>query len=180
MSENKENDVLAYIDDDGVCRIKLIGEIRYNSSAKGFIDFVSEKVAEDEVKDVIVDLRKCDYIDSTNIGVLAKIATIQKDKDAPKKPTLIYCRESKVNSAIEDVSINPLFDVRFCGTNENGNNPLDDGYNYKRLPKEETTKLEISKIMYATHKILSDLSETNKEKFKSVVECLAESVQKKH
>jgi len=174
MNNNKENDVLVYIDDEGVCRIKLVGEIRYNSSAKGFIDFVNANVAKDNVIDVTVDLRKCDYIDSTNIGVLAKIATLQKQKNA-KKPIFIYCRDSKVYSAIDDVNINQLFDIHFCGANEPIYNTDDNIKGYERLPKKETTKLEITKIMYATHKLLSDLDESNKEKFKSVVECLEES-----
>jgi anti-anti-sigma factor len=174
-SKNESNDgnVLAYIDDTGACKIKLVGEIRYNSNVKGFMDFVSTKVAEEKITDVVVDLRKCDYIDSANIGVLAKITALQQQKNA-KKPTLIYPEDSKVYDTIDDVKIHQLFELRI---DKEGQENLD--FDYQELPREETTQLEIAKIMLATHKHLSDLNDSNKEKFKSVVKYLSESILKK-
>jgi len=167
MGNEKEGSVLAHIGKNGVCNIKLVGQIRYNSSAKGFMDFVSANVADRKVKDVIVDLRTCEYIDSTDIGVLAKIATLQENK-GEKKPTLVYCEESSVSQAISDVSVNLLFDV-YVGKEiseqelyevENSNYSLD----------------EITKIMYDSHKLLCDLDDLNKEKFGKTVILLKESV----
>jgi anti-anti-sigma factor len=169
MKNETGSNVLVYIDNDGICRIKLVGEIRYSSSAKGFMDFVNTEVVDEKIKDVIVDLRECDYIDSTDIGVLAKIATLQQGK-GEKKPMLIYSEESKIFSAVADVKINPLFDVRIGkSTDENSGE-------FHELKNPKTTKYEITKLMYSTHKILSDLDDENKEKFESVVKYLGESV----
>ena len=166
-----ENGVLVNIDDEGVCRIKLVGEIRYDSSAKGFIEFVNSKLVDKNVRDVIIDSHACDYIDSTNIGILVQIAAVQERKGM-RKPTLFYSEDSKIYDAINDVNINPFFDVRFCD---------DTGYqfdNYEPLHKSETTKLEIAKIMYSTHKALWDVNETNKKKFDLVVDYLKKEVKR--
>jgi|GEM_PF-1070202 len=167
MGNEKEGSVLAHIGENGVCNIKLVGQIRYNSSAKGFMDFVSTSVADKKVRDVIVDLRTCEYIDSTDIGVLAKIATLQESK-GEKKPTLVYCEKSSVSQAISDVSVNLLFEV--CVGKEVSEQELDD------VKNSDYSLDEITRIMYDTHKLLCDLDDLNKEKFGITVNLLKESV----
>jgi len=167
MVNKTESNVLVYIDDNGVCKIKLVGQIKYGSNAKGFGEFVNTKVVQRSVTDVIVDLRECDFIDSTNIGNLVKIAKIQQEKGA-KLPTLVYAEDSKIASTISEVSIATLFDV--CIDKEMGEN------SYENVGNAETTQAELAKIMYDNHKILSDLNSVNKEKFEMVMKYLGESV----
>ena len=170
MDNKVEGNVLVCIDDDGVCRIKLVGNIRYDSSSKGFMDFVNAEIPNEKVKDVIVDMRECSYIDSTDIGILAQIALIQSEK-RQKKPTIIYSdtsqEESSVIQAVSDVNVNSLFDL-YIGKDIN-----ESGYN--KLGNFDCSQYEVSKIMYATHKLLSDLDESNKKRFESVVKYLGES-----
>lgn len=167
MENKSESNVLVYIDDNGVCKIRLVGQIKYGSNAKGLSEFVNTKVAEESVKDVIVDLRECDFIDSTNIGNLGKIAKLQQEKGA-KKPTLVYSEDSKVISAIEDVNMDVLFEV--CVDKEMGDN------DYEDVGGVDTNKNELAKIMLDSHKFLSDFNDSNKKKFESVVKYLSGEV----
>jgi len=167
MDDKSGSNVWVYISDDGICEIKLVGQIKYGTTAKGFSEFVSTKVAEEKVKDVIVDLRECEFIDSTNIGTLAKIATIQHGKGA-KKPTLVYCEDSKIAAALNDVYVKQLYNVSV--------NKEFGCHDYKDVGNAQTTQLELTKIMYEGHKLLCDLNSKNKEKFESVVKYLGESV----
>jgi anti-anti-sigma regulatory factor len=84
MSNLKDSGVLVNIDDNGICRIKLVGDLRYDSSAKGFIEFVNTKLTDEKISDIIIDTQDCDYIDSTNVGILGQIARIQTQKGAKK------------------------------------------------------------------------------------------------
>jgi anti-anti-sigma regulatory factor len=162
-----KNNVWVYIGDDGVCEIRLVGQIKYGTTAKGFSEFVNAKVSDSSVKDVIVDLRECDFIDSTNIATLAKIAALQQGKGA-KKPTLVYCEDSKIADTIDDVYVKELYGV--CVNKEMG------GHNYEDVGSAETNQYELTKIMYEGHKLLASLSSANKERFESVVKYLGESV----
>ena len=171
MDTKQDGNVLVCFNDDGVCNIKLVGNVRYDSTSKGFMDFVNTKLLDEAVTDVVVDIRECEYIDSTDIGILASIAMTQKEKSAPK-PTIIYSEtkeESSVMRAISDVNVSVLFDLL-------ESEEISAACKFNKLEAKDCSQHEYSKIMYKTHKILSDLDESNKKKFESVMKYLTESV----
>lgn len=167
IEDKSESNVLVYISDDGICEIKLVGQIKYGTTAMGFNEFVNTKVASESVKDVIVDLRECDFIDSTNIAILARIAALQAGKNV-KKPTLVYCEGSEIAAAIDDIHVKELYEV--CTNKETC------GCDYKNIENIPANQYDLTKIMYEGHKLLSNLNLANKEKFESVVKYLGESV----
>jgi anti-anti-sigma regulatory factor len=177
MGSQKEGDVLVNIGKDGVGRIKLIGEIRYDSSAKGFVEFVNTKLIDESVAEVIIDAHACDYIDSANIGILAQIAMMQENKGA-KKTKIFYSEDSKVYGDVENMNINSLFDVVFCGGGKCAYDWCDSG-DYEKLPKHELSQTELAEIMFDTHETLYNMGEKNKAKFESVMEYLKKSRRQK-
>ena len=164
--ENESN-VLVHIDGKGICKLKLVGQIKYDSNAKGLNEFINANIVEKNMKHVIVDLRECDFIDSTDIGHLVRIAKVQQEKGA-EKTTLVYFENSSVAAAIESVNVACLFEV--CVDCEMGDN------HYENLANIHASKPELAKIMLNNHKILSDLNDENKIKFESVVKYLSGEV----
>ncbi|HQM45359.1 MAG TPA: STAS domain-containing protein, partial [Smithellaceae bacterium] len=53
--------------------IKLIGEVRYQLGC-AFDDFLKRLFAKDDFRDIVIDLTETRMIDSTCLGLLAKIA----------------------------------------------------------------------------------------------------------
>ncbi|MDR0304729.1 MAG: STAS domain-containing protein [Chitinispirillales bacterium] len=169
MDDKVKGNVLVCTDDVGVCKIKLVGSVRYDSSMKGFMDFVKAEIIDKDIEDVIIDMRDCEYIDSSDIGVLAQIGLTQQEKGA-KKPIIIYSgpkEASSVLQAITDVNVNSLFEI-FVDA-EVGND------NYNELKNSYCNQHEFSKLMYKNHKLLSDLNESNRKRFESVLKYLGES-----
>jgi len=178
MGSQKEGDVLVNIGNDGVGRIKFIGEIRYDSSAKGFLEFVNTKLSDINVTEIVIDAHACDYIDSANIGILAQIAIMQENKGA-EKTKIFYSEHSKVYGDIDNMNINSLFDVIFCSGGKCTNYNWCDNNDYEKLPKHELTQAELAEIMHDTHETLYSMNEKNKEKFESVMEYLKRSRRQK-
>ena len=69
------------------CFIKLVGHVHYSNSA-GFEQFVADIINKGIIDNILIDLSETTGIDSTNLGLVAKLAnyTISSHK---KKITLI-------------------------------------------------------------------------------------------
>ncbi|WP_156498460.1 STAS domain-containing protein, partial [Oleiphilus sp. HI0079] len=66
-------------DCSGVYILKLVGEVRLNACST--IDSVIEKISENpNFRSLVVDLSETDHLDSTTLGMLAKLAVKAKEK----------------------------------------------------------------------------------------------------
>ncbi|MGV6808037.1 MAG: STAS domain-containing protein [bacterium] len=88
--------------------LKLEGDVRLTLCTS--IDQYMQTIFEgDEVKDVIVDLLDAEGMDSTTLGLLAKLA-IYTDQKFHLKPTL-FCTDQSLLQIIESMGIDDLFDI---------------------------------------------------------------------
>jgi len=153
---------------DGNIFIKLIGDIKYSYSNQfnSFIDSIFEK---NSSEDVIIDLTETNYIDSTNLGLLAKIARFQK-KLNDKKVTIISDHQN-----ITDILESMGFDMVFILIKSDDIGRVD----YKdiaSIPNEGDR--ETAKLMLDAHKELAELNEKNSNTFKDVVTYLQNELDK--
>ena len=91
-----EDGKILYARQDRCCFFKLIGEIRQTISS-GFDVTISKMLSEGLTETFIIDLRETSYIDSTNLGLLAKIARGAFEKKA-LKPTIVSGTEISVRA----------------------------------------------------------------------------------
>jgi len=156
----EENNFL-YFKYDHTYIIKLEGEVRYTKCAdlEKFINFIFGK---NTIENIIIDLKETQYLDSTCLGLLAKMANyLITNKN--KKPTIIS-NKGNINHILKGVGFNKVFHI------------------IKRYPQniEELSRISIDdkdnidtdmgKMIMEAHEELFKLNKKNKETFKDVVE----------
>ncbi len=84
---------IRYAKQDGVCVLKLTGDIRYTTGPAAVISrsldtFFDKLFATGDFQDVVVDMTETTAIDSTNLGLLARLYTWMQEHGG-RKPTLV-------------------------------------------------------------------------------------------
>lgn len=88
--------------------IRLVGDIKY-TVCSGFDKFIDDIFNEANPVDVLIDLTEASYIDSTNLGLLAKIAKLM-DARHKRKVTIISTNDD-INTILVSVGFDEVFDI---------------------------------------------------------------------
>ncbi len=154
---------LMYAVHQGTYVIKLIGDVRVPicPTLDGFIE---RMFADDRLRSILVDLSQTDLIDSTALGLLAKIA-VKTRKRFSQNPVILSTRPD-INRILDTMGFEKVFSI------------------VHEAPAAEMTLAEpptvvcsdktmCEKVLEA-HKVLMSLSEQNHETFKDVIAVLEE------
>ena len=160
-----KDDKILYAIKDNVCLIKLIGLIQC-STVSGFDLFIRQISQDESIKYVLIDLCETDYMDSTNLGLLAEIARFMIKK-YNRKPTIISTN-NKVTALIENMGFKKIFII------VKGLEDFTD--ELKEIPGVEQDDLEKASMILEAHKAIMEISDQNKSIFKDVVEILEEQI----
>ena len=141
--------------------IKLVGDVRVTlcTSFKSYIDGI---FSGDPIVSVLIDLTETKALDSTTLGLLAKIAMHEGIAEGVKP--LIITQNKSILRLLESMGFEDIFTIR------------------KKLPSEEAELTEIpfvsgkesqtcSEVIEA-HKALMSLNAENKHAFKDLVSAL--------
>ncbi len=144
---------------------KLSGKLRYTDSG-AFDSIVTNLVKNHKCKNVIVDLNLTTYMDSTNLGILARLAggifAYSHDKIS------IISKNVDIISLLENCGFEQI-----CNIISTYNDPQLENLSLKEMDDQ---KREKSSMMYESHKYLAEMNKENKLKFKDVVEILKKSI----
>ena len=148
---------------------KLTGNLKYISSGKfdAFLDQLLEK--DRNFEEAMIDLSEAEYIDSTNLGFLARIAEFMSDKYCKK--VTIYSPNNEINTVLESVGFDEVF-VLVKDTSKAFND-------VSEISPSEIKERERTLMMLESHQALMKVSEKNIPVFKSCVELLQSSLDKK-
>jgi len=149
--------------------IKLIGDIRYTMSCS-VDDFLEQSFARENGGDMLIDFSEVECIDSTSLGLLAKVANFMRERFT-RKVALISPNQD-VTQLLDSVGFTEVFEIR-----QDGAFPLE---GMQRLRLLEPTKAELTKTMFEAHQVLSDMNEKNRETFKDVVDALRNKLSEKN
>jgi anti-anti-sigma factor len=138
--------------------IQLIGDIRYHVS--NLLDVVINQSCNfNEIERIFVDLRETLFIDSTNLGLLAKI--VKKSQEYKlKKPALISTNED-VNIILRSMSFDDVFEFLECPPND-----------FSELHFIEISGVDEQPsihLYFDAHKTLMEMNENNYQEFSEVV-----------
>lgn len=146
---------------DTICVIKMVGRIAYRISPN--FDLFLEKVKDrSQVKNFVVDLTEATYIDSTNLGLLAKLNRFSRTKSSC--PPTIISTNVTINTLLLNIGLSSIFDIV--------DNANDIQSTFDKLPHMKDAGDRIAEIMRKTHQELAEMSKTDKELFKDVVRYL--------
>ena len=145
--------------------IKIIGPARY-TNCTDFNNFVNTIISKSAFQDILLDLRETDFIDSTNLGLIAKLAGAVFTK-FQRRMTVI-----STNLDINDLLINTGFDQIMLIID----NPQEFVTGLNVLPDTPSTERDLAKMMLDAHMELTQLNGVNKQEFKTVVDMLTKTV----
>ena len=145
---------------------KFTGTLKYTSSSK-FDTFLDNLLGnKPDFEDVLIDLSEAVFLDSTNLGFLARIAEFMSEKYGKK--VTIYSPKEEINKLLESVGFDEVFVL------------------VKNIDKQEKDLTEISsakdaersrsEMMLDAHKALINVCKKNADKFCDVVDLLQKSV----
>lgn len=144
--------------------LKLKGNLKFTGSF-GF-DRLVDTMVDKDLDNVLLDLNDASYIDSTNLGIIARIAEELRTRD--KRLTILSSNED-VNDILSSVGFDKVALI------------LKKEEELSGLQEIETLKLrdrEMAESMIRAHKSLISLYHANKEVFQDVVELMEADVKK--
>ena len=160
MAESNTGKAL-YAIHQGTYVLKLIGEIRVPICAT-LDNFIENMFRDKQLNSVLIDLSKTQIIDSTALGLLAKIA-IQTRKRFKRKP-LIISTEPDVTRILDTMGFEKVFNIVHEAPVKSPSMT-----EMPNIPCDERNAFE--KVLEA-HRILMDMNERNHETFRDVVAAL--------
>jgi len=141
--------------------LRFIGDIRYPLSPS--IDrFLEEIFASSKPAGFVIDLTDTDSIDSTNLGLLARLAKRMKTLDS-RRITLVSNR-TDINSVLNSMALDEVFDLV-----EDTRLETDAA---QQVPQEDADRETLAHTLIEAHRALMDLNEHNREMFREVVASL--------
>ena len=150
---------------------KLTGTLKYTIGSK-FDAFLDNLLAEgDYIGDVFIDLSEAAFLDSTNLGFLARISEYITDKNGKK--VTIYSPDNDINMLLESVGFDEVFIIITDKDTETAS-----GAPLAEIPAALTEERQRSLMMLDAHRALMKISEKNTDTFRNVVELLEQSIKK--
>ena len=156
-----ESGAAFYVRQGNTYILKLIGDIRYTMGC-ALGDFLDRLFTHTDYNDIIVDLTETHSIDSTSLGLLAKIANFNLQHFAHK--TTLLSTNPDVNQILDSMGFYDIFNIRDTGEAITAA--------LQQLAIDAPCKDELTRIVYEAHQTLSDLNPRNQEAFKGVLDGL--------
>ena len=159
-----QSSILVGLDKKNNFWIKLVGDVRLPWCIS--LDTYCEKVIKQpELQSVFIDLTNTDNIDSTTLGVLAKISNYSR-KFCGNLPILISNNDD-IYRLLSSTGLTPIFQIK---KDLNINH-----VSFNDIPIVSSSDDEIKKSVIDAHESLMELTKDNELKFKSLVDYLKES-----
>ena len=148
-------------DHDGAYVLKLVGDVRVNLCSS-IDDYLDQMFTDPGFESVFVDLCDAQGIDSTTLGLLAKLALTVKERFG-FQPAIYSC-DPGINRLIKSMGFQRLFELReeVCGNPEEA----------VAIPAVEGSESEVKDKVIEAHKVLMELSSENRARFKDLLTAL--------
>ena len=150
---------------NGVQVLHYVGDIRYTLSLA--LDACIKRLLRGrELRGFVVDLSAADGIDTTNLGILARLARAMQRLGLPK--VMVVSNRPAINEILEGMGLDRVFQmVSSSGV------ALE---RMREIPDISSDDTAMSRLLLEAHRALLDLSEQNKDQLKDVVEVFQSAV----
>jgi len=149
---------------DDIHVLRFIGDIRYTLSPS--IERYLERIFDGhKPAGFVIDLTETDSIDSTNLGLLARIALRMQALNARR--VSIVSNRADINSVLTSMALDEVFDI----VEDTGPETSE----AREVPQENADKETLARTLIDAHRALMDLNDRNREMFRDVVDSLEKS-----
>ena len=154
-----------YASHAGVHVLRFVGDIRY-PLAPSVERFVDRLLSDLDQAPFVIDLTKTQAIDSTNLGLLARIAIRMRERAGPRV-TIVSDRED-ISELLNSMGFDEVFDIqRSVGaTSSRG----------RALAIEDPDPKNMARTVLEAHRALITLNEHNRNMFQDVTTTLEQQV----
>ena len=157
--EDQTSQVL-YANHEGVHCLRFVGDIRY-PLAPSVNRFVDELFEAQVPKGFMIDLTQTRGIDSTSLGVLARIANRMQEQGGPR--VTIVSTHHDVTETLLTMGFGEVFDIVTEPPAVSA---------AKAVPVEEADRDSLARTVVEAHRILMSLNEYNRELFRDLAAVL--------
>lgn len=147
---------------DGIEYIKFVGTVRY-SHCGGLETHIDKLFANQDVSEVVIDLEKAEILDSTALGLLARVA-IEFKKLSDRKP-VIFLTEGELTNIIKRVCFDQVFDLVF----DREGHSLE---NMEELVSQPQNEEQVLKRVVEAHRNLARLSKENESLYTDITSAI--------
>lgn len=146
---------------DGAYVIRMEGDVRLTLCTT-IDEFMQRMFADPDFASVWVDLCDTEGLDSTTLGLLAKLA-LEVHERYGFRPA-IYCCSASINRLLRSMGFQRLFDLHeeICGTSAG----IDE------IPHIEGSEQAVKDKVIEAHRVLMGLSEENRDRFRDLMAVL--------
>jgi len=153
-----EHGKILHASHDGIHVLRFIGEIRY-TLGHSLDRFLETLFAGPTPEGFVIDLTATDCIDSTNLGLLVRIAREMHNHGAPQ--VTIVSDRPDINAVLTSMALDEVFDIVSRAPVAAGDE--------QELPRREVDRESLSHTLLKAHRALMELNERNEETFRDVV-----------
>ncbi len=146
---------------DGAYALKLAGDVRVSLCA-AIEDYLDQMFEDSHFESVVVDLCDAKGIDSTTLGILAKLA-LRTERQYSFKP-VVYSSDPGINRLLQSMGFERIFEIR-----EQSCEQLD---SITDVPAVSEDAIAVKEKVIEAHRVLMDLSEENRERFQDLMTVL--------
>lgn len=146
---------------NGVYVLKLMGDVRL-TLCTALDEFIEEMFSAPDFTSVAIDLSEADGLDSTTLGLLAKIA-IRAQQDCHFRP-IIVTSDSSITRLLNSMCFERIFDIR-----DHGIETMED---YGELAIAVSSEQDVKARVLEAHRTLMGLSQENEASFRDLVNTL--------
>lgn len=152
---------------EGTFVIKFVGDVRLTLCTT-IDEFFGKMFSTPGFLGVVIDLSEAEGIDSTSLGLLAKLA-IHAKKQYQLTP-IIICPNPNITRLLNSMGFDQVFDIR-----QSNETLVDTGRNLGELPLLNADLSCIKEKIIEAHRILIDMNEHNRNEFSDLVATLENS-----
>ena len=162
-----ENGKILHASHEGIHVLRFVGDIRYivGHSLDRFLEALFAGPTPDGF---VIDLTATDSIDSTNLGLLVRIAREMHNRSAPR--VTIVSERPDINAVLSSMALDEVFDIVSRTSVPAGSE--------QELPRREVDRDSLSHTLLKAHRALMELNERNEETFRDVVAKLEHTASK--
>lgn len=152
-------------DHDGIYLLKFTGDVRVTLCAT--MDALLRSLLDrDDFRSVLVDLTETEGIDSTSLGLLAKLS-LETQHRFGLIPTLVSTNPD-ITRVLRTMGFDDIFHIVEA--------PLTEIGQLGELPTLEADEEDVRQRVLDAHRVLMDLNEHNRENFRDLVAALETGV----
>lgn len=152
---------ILYACQDGHYVLKFIGDVRLTLCST-IDEHLRTILARDDITDTLIDLTETSNIDSTSLGLIAKMAIKSAKCDLPK-PTIV-----STNPDITKILLAMGFDHIFLLMDQMPTSQAD----LEQVPLVQESEEAVRQRIIDAHRVLISLNETNRNEFKDLIAAL--------